>query len=79
MVSDSTNMAGGELALRKGNGSNLKVRFPGIGWAVMMQGICVEHIALKGQGAAGRITMVSSFRPRDPLLKDWSNLVNEEE
>jgi hypothetical protein len=76
MLSDPTNMAGGETGLRKGDGSTLKVRGPGIGWAVMMQGGCIEHIALRGVGTGERISMVTSFRPRDPNVRDVSNLTN---
>ncbi|KAJ6103499.1 hypothetical protein N7486_005926 [Penicillium sp. IBT 16267x] len=76
MLSDPTNMAGGETGLRCGDGSVLKMRGPGIGWAVMMQGGCIEHIALRAVGTGERITMVTSFRPRDPNLRDVSNLKN---
>jgi hypothetical protein len=77
MLSDPTNMTGGETGLRKGDGTLLKVRGPGVGWAVMMQGGCVNHIALKAAGGTGeRITMVTSFRAKDPLQKDVSNLKN---
>jgi len=77
MLSDPTNMCGGETGLRKGDGTLLKVRGPAVGWAVMMQGGCVKHIALKASGGTGeRITMVTSFRAKDPLQKDVSNLTN---
>lgn len=77
MLSDPTNMMGGETGLRKGDGTLLKVKGPGVGWAVMMQGGCVNHIALKASGGTGeRITMVTSFRARSPLEKDVSNLTN---
>jgi len=77
MLSDPTNMTGGETGLRKGDGTLLKVRGPGVGWAVMMQGGCVNHIALKASGGTGeRVTMVTSFRAKDPLQKDVSNLTN---
>ncbi|KAK5744819.1 hypothetical protein LTR17_001896 [Elasticomyces elasticus] len=77
MLSDPTNMCGGETGLRKGDGTLLKVRGPAVGWAVMMQGGCVKHIALKASGGTGeRITMVTSFRAKDPMQKDVSNLVN---
>lgn len=77
MLSDPSNMVGGETGLRKGDGSIAKVRGPQVGWAVMMQGGCIEHIALKAQGTGERVTMVTSFRPRDPNLKDVSNLGND--
>ncbi|EXJ79430.1 hypothetical protein A1O3_08932 [Capronia epimyces CBS 606.96] len=76
MLSDPSNMVGGETGLRKGDGSIVKVRGPEVGWAVMMQGGCVEHIALKAMGTGERVTMVTSFRAQDPHLKDVSNLGN---
>lgn len=77
MLSDPTNMSGGETGIRKGDGTLIKVRGPGVGWAVMMQGGCVNHIALKASGGTGeRITMVTSFRAKDPVQKDVSNLTN---
>jgi hypothetical protein len=53
------------------------VREPGVGWAVMMQGGCVNHIALKAADGTGeRITMVTSLRAKDPMQKDVLNLTN---
>ncbi|KAK4498405.1 hypothetical protein PRZ48_011063 [Zasmidium cellare] len=76
MLSDPTGMKGGETALRKGDGSILKVRGPSKGYAVMMQGGLINHVALKTLGDGERITMVTSFRPRDPHAVDLSNLGN---
>ncbi|KAJ9608213.1 hypothetical protein H2200_007201 [Cladophialophora chaetospira] len=76
MLSDPSNMTGGETGLRKGDGTIAKVRGPQVGWGVMMQGGCIEHIALRAIGTGERVTMVTSFRPRDPSLKDMSNLGN---
>jgi len=74
MLSDPSNMVGGETGLRRGDGTIAKVKGPGIGWAVMMQGGCIEHIALKAIGTGERISMVTSFRAKDPLAKDISKL-----
>ena len=76
MLSDPTGMKGGEAALRKGDGSILKVRGPQKGCAVMMQGGLINHVALKSLGVGERITMVTSFRPKDPHMLDLSNLGN---
>jgi hypothetical protein len=76
MLSDPSNMVGGETGLRKGDGTIAKVRGPQTGWAVMMQGGCIEHIALRAVGTGERVSMVTSFRPRDPTQKDVSNLGN---
>jgi hypothetical protein len=76
MLSDPTGMKGGETALKKGDGSLLKVRGPSMGSAVMMQGGLINHVALKALGDGERITMVTSFRPKDPYMHDSSNLGN---
>ncbi|KAI0515279.1 hypothetical protein F5B22DRAFT_195564 [Xylaria bambusicola] len=70
MLSDCTDMIGGETALRTGNGDIMKVRGPQMGCAVVLQGRYIEHEALRTLGTTERITMVTSFRPRDPLKKD---------
>ncbi|KAL9049099.1 MAG: hypothetical protein Q9162_007393 [Coniocarpon cinnabarinum] len=74
MLSDCTNMVGGETALKKGDGETLKVRGPAMGCAVVMQGRYITHQALRALGAQERITMVTSFRPKDPTVKDDSVL-----
>ncbi|KAJ0374027.1 hypothetical protein COL26b_007738 [Colletotrichum chrysophilum] len=81
MMSDATNMLGGETALKTGTGEVLKVRGPQMltllkGYAVILQGRYVEHQALAAIGGAERITMITSFRPRDPCVKDDSVLTS---
>ncbi|KAF6803992.1 hypothetical protein CSOJ01_10503 [Colletotrichum sojae] len=76
MMSDATNMQGGETALKTGTGEVLKVRGPQMGYAVILQGRYVEHQALAAIGGAERITMITSFRPRDPCVKDDSVLTS---
>ncbi|KAK5096613.1 hypothetical protein LTS08_007486 [Lithohypha guttulata] len=70
MLSDCSQMIGGETALRKGSGDIMKVRGPGVGNAVVLQGRYIEHQALKAYGGQERITMVTSFRPKSPLVQD---------
>ncbi|KAI9821585.1 MAG: hypothetical protein M1832_003259 [Thelocarpon impressellum] len=70
MLSDASKMVGGETALLTGNGEILKVRSPQTGSAVVLQGRYIQHTALQAMGAAERITMVTSFRPRSPSLPD---------
>lgn len=70
MLSDCTGMVGGETALRTGDGEVMKVRGPAMGTAVVMQGRYIEHQALKALGGRERISMVTSFRPRSPLIRD---------
>ena len=41
---------------------------------MILQGRYIEHQALKAFGGKERITLVTSLRPRDPLVKDESVL-----
>lgn len=86
MLSDCTDMIGGETALKTGDGDVMKVRGPQMvsvflslhrklsnhfeGCAVILQGRFIEHQALRALGTTERITMVTSFRPRDPTVRD---------
>ncbi|KAL8674695.1 MAG: hypothetical protein Q9168_000927 [Polycauliona sp. 1 TL-2023] len=70
MLSDCASMIGGETALRTGNGDIVKVRGPQMGCAVILQGRYIEHQALRALGTTERITMVTSFRPRNPNVPD---------
>ncbi|KAF2759236.1 hypothetical protein EJ05DRAFT_485284 [Pseudovirgaria hyperparasitica] len=74
MLSDCTDMVGGETALRTADGNVIKVRGPGKGCAVVLQGRYITHQALRALGARERITSVTSFRPRSAQLKDDSVL-----
>ncbi|ONH68181.1 hypothetical protein BON22_1806 [Cyberlindnera fabianii] len=71
MLSDTTNMIGGETALMKGDGTIAKVAGPKQGWCNVLQGRILRHIATKPKGDfTERITAVCSFRPADPLLDE---------
>ncbi|EHL02709.1 hypothetical protein M7I_1225 [Glarea lozoyensis 74030] len=70
MMSDTTGMVGGETALRTGTGEIKKVRGPQKGCAVVLQGRYIDHQALRAYGGQERITMVTSFRPRSPRVRD---------
>ncbi|MCJ1426128.1 hypothetical protein MMC29_004030 [Sticta canariensis] len=70
MLSDCTDMIGGETALKTGDGDIMKVRGPQMGCSVILQGRYIEHQALRALGTTERITMVTSFRPRDPTVRD---------
>jgi hypothetical protein len=74
MLSDCTNMVGGETALRTANGDVIRVRGPTEGCAVILQGRYITHQALRALGAKERITAVTSWRPRSPFVKDDSVL-----
>ncbi|KAL9138019.1 MAG: hypothetical protein Q9175_000759 [Cornicularia normoerica] len=70
MLSDCTNMIGGETALRTGDGDVVKVRGPQMGCAVVLQGRYIEHQALRALGSTERVTMVTSFRPKCHTFRD---------
>lgn len=70
MLSDCTNMVGGETALKTGSGEIMKVRGPDMGHAVILQGRYIDHQALRAVGGSERITMVTSFRPKSSNVKD---------
>ncbi|KZT22645.1 hypothetical protein NEOLEDRAFT_1137650 [Neolentinus lepideus HHB14362 ss-1] len=70
MLSDCTNMVGGETALKTGDCSTIKVRGPTMGCATILQGRYITHQALRALGAQERITSVTSFRPRNPFIRD---------
>jgi len=74
MLSDCTDMKGGETALRTGTGEIMKVRGASMGTAVVLQGRYIEHQALKAWGGRERISMVTSFRPKSPFCKDETTL-----
>ncbi|KAF9517640.1 hypothetical protein BS47DRAFT_1290641 [Hydnum rufescens UP504] len=74
MLSDCSTMRGGETAVECGDGTVKKIRGPGLGFAVMMQGRYIRHSALNAFGAPERVTMVTSFRARDPEVRDESVL-----
>jgi hypothetical protein len=46
------------------------------GSAVLLQGRHITHQALAAVGGAERITMITSFRPRDPFVSDSSVLTS---
>ncbi|RDW77105.1 hypothetical protein BP6252_05158 [Coleophoma cylindrospora] len=70
MMSDTTGMVGGETALKTADGVVKKVRGPTKGCAVVLQGRYIDHQALRAYGGQERITMVTSFRPRSPRVRD---------
>ncbi|KAF2011819.1 hypothetical protein BU24DRAFT_485106 [Aaosphaeria arxii CBS 175.79] len=74
MLSDCTDMQGGETAVKTASGDIMKVRGPAMGTAVIMQGRYLNHAALKAFGGKERISQITSLRPRFPLAKDESVL-----
>ncbi|KAH6962555.1 hypothetical protein BKA56DRAFT_498468 [Ilyonectria sp. MPI-CAGE-AT-0026] len=76
MLSDARNMEGGETVLMGGDGKTLSVRAPQMGSAVVLQGRHISHVALPATNMPERITIVTSFRPRDPTLADETTNAN---
>ncbi|KAJ0415035.1 hypothetical protein BJY00DRAFT_305171 [Aspergillus carlsbadensis] len=70
MLSDARFMAGGETELMKGDGSTLKVKAPQMGCAVLLQGRYITHTAAPVTNMPERVTIVTSFRPKNPTLLD---------
>jgi hypothetical protein len=65
MLSNCTDMVGGETALRTSCGNVISVRAPTEGCAMILQGRYIEHQALPA---------VTSFRPQSPFVRDDSML-----
>ncbi|KPM42833.1 hypothetical protein AK830_g3742 [Neonectria ditissima] len=76
MLSDARNMEGGETVLMGGDGKTMSVRAPQMGSAVVLQGRHISHVALPATNMPERITIVTSFRPRDPTLADETTNAN---
>lgn len=75
MVSDTNNMIGGETCLQKGSGEIVKVADPKMGHATILQGGYINHMASRpAELDRERITLVTSFRPKDAMVKDDSVL-----
>lgn len=85
MLSDARHMCGGETELMKGDGTTLKVKAPQMvsslipsyrslltsqGCAVLLQGRYITHTAAPVTNMPERVTIVTSFRPKNPLLVD---------
>ncbi|KAJ5215149.1 uncharacterized protein N7469_011640 [Penicillium citrinum] len=76
MLSDAQHMVGGETELLKADGSTLKVKAPQMGSAVILQGRYITHTAAPAANIPERITIVTSFRPRNPTLLDETTNAN---
>ncbi|KAI5458825.1 hypothetical protein BGZ63DRAFT_416378 [Mariannaea sp. PMI_226] len=76
MLSDARHMSGGETELMKGDGTTLKVKAPQMGCAVLLQGRYISHTAAPVTNMPERVTIVTSFRPKNPLLLDETTHAN---
>ncbi|CAG8908091.1 unnamed protein product [Penicillium egyptiacum] len=76
MLSDARHMTGGETELMKGDGTTLKVKAPQMGCAVLLQGRYITHTAAPVTNMPERVTIVTSFRPKDATLLDETTNAN---
>ncbi|KAL2009229.1 hypothetical protein VTN00DRAFT_7423 [Thermoascus crustaceus] len=76
MLSDARHMVGGETELQKADGTTVKVKSPQMGCAVILQGRYITHTAAPATNMPERVTIVTSFRPRDPTLLDETTNAN---
>lgn len=72
MLSDTSEMIGGETYLRMGDQKIARVSAPQKGSAAVLQGRYIKHLAPKPLGATERITMVTSYRAKSRSVHDGS-------
>lgn len=70
MLSESSYLQGGRTVARKADGSNIFCDLPPIGHAMILQGGHVEHAVSPTDTTQERVSMVTSFRPVNPVTKD---------
>jgi hypothetical protein len=93
MLSDTTDMIGGETVIQRGDGTfqgvstapqysprklltRQQISQPSAGFATILQGGLVRHLALRARGTTDRITLVTSYRAKATGLYDFSFLTN---
>ncbi|RPA93756.1 hypothetical protein L873DRAFT_1815488 [Choiromyces venosus 120613-1] len=76
MLSDTTNMVGGETVIKRGDGSLFGISQPGTGSAALLQGGSVQHLALTAKNSPDRVTLVTSYRAKAVGLWDVSFITN---
>jgi hypothetical protein len=74
MLSDTTDMVGGETVVRLANRDEMRVKLPQMGYATVIQGQFLDHKGSVAGANRERITMVTSLWPRSPFVRDTSNL-----
>jgi hypothetical protein len=70
MLSDSTQIKGGQTVIENADGSHTLVPLPGIGEAVVLHGGHLWHGVSPTDITQERMSMVTSFRPKDPFAED---------
>ncbi|GMG56527.1 unnamed protein product [Ambrosiozyma monospora] len=74
MLSDTSNMIGGETLIKTPSGDIIAAEGPAKGKATVLQGRILTHLASIPIGYTERITSVTSYRAKDPLVNDGSVL-----
>jgi hypothetical protein len=74
MLSDSSKFEGGETVIRDNRGGIIELKFPGAGYAVMIQGPYVAHCARRAVNARERITMIPTYIPANVMEEDTTFL-----
>jgi hypothetical protein len=74
MLSDMPISSGGNTVIRKPDGTYHICELPPIGYGMTLQGGLIDHAIMPTKGTLERITMVTSYRPCDPLLPDTCTL-----
>ncbi|GME72311.1 unnamed protein product [Ambrosiozyma monospora] len=74
MLSDTSKMVGGETLIKTPSGDIVTAEGPAKGKATVLQGRILTHLAALPVGYTERITSVTAFRAKDPLVCDTSDL-----
>ena len=76
MLSETLYLQGGRTVIRKADGSNMFCDLPPIGHAMILQGGHIEHAVSPTDTTQERVSMVTSYRPVNPLGQDICVLTN---
>lgn len=74
MLCESSHLEGGRTVIRKPDGTNYFCELPPLGYAMVLQGGHILHAVSPTNKTQERISMVTSYRPSNPLKKDISIL-----
>lgn len=74
MISESSQIKGGQTVVRYADGSHHLIPMPKIGEAVVLHGGRLYHGVSPTDVTQERMTMITSYRPKDPLADDMSVL-----
>ncbi|CUM66620.1 uncharacterized protein PRCAT00004291001 [Priceomyces carsonii] len=77
MLEAPENMIGGETCIKKGNEDVVRIKGPRKGYATLLQGRVIKHMATKPLSNSDRISLVLSFVPGDPGIVDTTVAVSE--